>query len=203
MTELGTRENKPRTNAPRTLTKRPPARARTRFHIGRRIVPYLWSPAGATCVAASSRVEPDRRPRQPRRGLHQPEHPPGVLRGAPPPRRLARRGGERAPAVRGAAPVRGSGRLARRVEPDRVKGLHSRVRGAERGRPRGGRPDTRSRRPGPASRRSVSGRCSAGPRPGSPTVRRSGLAWPAGRRGERDARKAEHLARGRDRRGGR
>ena len=111
LTELGTRENKPRTNAPRTLTKRPPARARTRFHIGRRIVPYLWSPAGATCVAASSRVEPDRRPRQPRRGLHQPEHPPGVLRGAPPPRRLARRGGERAPAVRGAAPVRGSGLL--------------------------------------------------------------------------------------------
>ena len=38
-------------------------------------------------------VHPAPTARRLRRGLHQPEHPPGLLRGAPPPRRLARRTG--------------------------------------------------------------------------------------------------------------
>ena len=60
--ELGTRGNKPRTNAPRTLTKRPLARARTRFHIGRASYRTCGHQLRATCVAASSRVEPGTRP---------------------------------------------------------------------------------------------------------------------------------------------
>ena len=55
-----------------------------------RALPAMTHSLAATGSAARA---PDAPRAPPRRGLAQPERPPGVLRGAPPPRRLARRPG--------------------------------------------------------------------------------------------------------------
>ena len=137
-----------------------------------------WPPSARTGCSDPSRRGRARAPADdrppPRRGLHQPEHPPGVLRGAPPPRRLARR-----PATRGCDPRR----LPRRTSRP-GPGAGERVDDGGRG-----------VLPGPPRQGAEPGRGTDGPGPGRlPADRRRSRPGPdAAVRGRRPRRRPRHL----------